>query len=79
MLPGQVDNQNVIMQYVFRTIIDNLPQQGPVGAPGSAGPSGNKGPIVSYPSLFSLHLSLRFRCSLSFLVSDLHLALILGE
>ena len=49
-----------------------------MGAPGSAGPSGNKGPIVSYPSLFPLHLSLRYRCS-SCLVSDLHLALILGE
>ena len=33
-----------------------------MGVPGSVGPSGNKGPIVSYPSLFSWQLSLRYRC-----------------
>ena len=38
-----------------------LLQQGPLGAPGSVGPSGNKGPIVSYLSLFSWHLSLQYR------------------
>ena len=37
-----------------------LLQQGPLGAPGSVGHSGNKGPIVSYLSLFSWHLSLQY-------------------
>lgn len=38
-----------------------LLSQGPIGTPGLAGPSGNKGPIVSYPSFFSCHLLTCYR------------------